>query len=281
VAEELYTKYTSTTFNYFDNCKTAAMIHKASENQQSGRENYQNIYLDLPFENVIRKYRKKNLLKCMQKYPHGRFIEIGCGPDPLFNDITEFDKMIVIEPRIMFFEMAKLQADSNPKIQIINDLIENIDGNLLEGTFDFIYIGGFLHEIDSPEMVLEVVRKICSLNTMLYTWVPNAKSFHRLLAYEMGIIDSIYQKSRHDELFQRQKVYDSTTFNKLLISNGFKVIESGSYFIKPFTHDQMDEILDQGIVDKNCIDGLEKMITYMPDLGAELWTCFIKDDKIS
>ncbi len=139
--------------------------------------------------------------------------------------------------------MAQSKAKTFSNVLIINDLIENVLDNLQGEDFNFIVIGGFLHEIDNPEIVLQAVRKMCSKKTIVYSFVPNARSFHRLLASKMGIIEDIYQKSGHDELFNRQNVYDMDTFNELLTANKFEVLDSGSYFVKPFNHDQMHELL--------------------------------------
>ncbi len=234
---------------------------------------YENNFKDLPFENVIRKYRKMKVLDIIKKYPHENFLEIGCGPDPLFNEVKDFDKMFVVEQGKMFYEMANDQAGLNKKIIIINDLIENVADELVKANIDFIVIGGFLHEIENPDEVLQSVKKICSKNTVVFSNVPNAKSFHRLLAYEMGFINSIYEKSEHDKLFQRHEVYDKESFNQLLINNGFKIIEDGSYFIKPFSNGQMDKMLNMQIIENSCLDGLDKMTKILPDMGAELFNC--------
>lgn len=130
--------------------------------------------------------------------------------------------------------MAAKKSNEDPHILIINDLIEN------------------------QNSVLEAIRNICTKNTVIYSWIPNTRSFHRLLAVEMGIVENVYEKSGHDTLFQRQNVYDIETFNSLMTKNRFKVVESGSYFVKPFTHDQMDRLLNQGIVNKSCLEGLKK-----------------------
>jgi len=203
----------------------------------TGVANYEHNYMELPFENIMREYRKKNTINIISRYPHAHFLEIGCGADPLFIDIHDFSNMVVIEPGKLFYDLAisKSKLDANPNIVIINDLIENTTEELSQYNFDFVVIGGFLHEIKNPDVVLQVVKKLCKSNTIVYSFVPNSKSFHRLLAYEMGIIKSLNQKSSHDWLFQRQSSYDINSFNQLLINNGFVIRESGSYFIKPFT----------------------------------------------
>ncbi len=248
-------------------------LMKFPDRTQARLDHYEYNYKELPFENEIRKYRKKNIQAILLKHPHNRILEIGCGPYPLFADFLDFHRMVVIEPSKLFYESAIKQSNEDPRILIINDLIENNNEFIHHETFDFIYIGGFLHEIENQSIVLGAIREICTKNTIIYSWVPNARSFHRLLAVEMGLIENVYEKSGHDALFQRQNVFDIETFNSLMTNNGFKVIESGSYFIKPFTHDQMNRLLTQGIVNKSCLEGLEKMIKFLPDMGAELFNC--------
>jgi SAM-dependent methyltransferase len=254
------------------------MENKLNKTNLSITQGYENNYIDLPFEAILREYRKMKLDVLLKEHRHGRFIEIGCGPEPLFLTIGKFEKMIVVEPAKVFFEMAQSNAKANPNILIINDFIENSVDKLKGEIIDFIVIGGFLHEIYDPDKVLQAVREICNKDTFVYSFVPNARSFHRLLAFKMGIVESIYQKSGHDELFKRNKVYDIDSFNRLLSDNGFNVVDSGSYFIKPFTHEQMEKIFTKGIINKACLDGLDKMIEYMPDMGAELWNICKKND---
>lgn len=254
------------------------MLNKGRKHKNTVDNNYESNYVNLPFEDVLREYRKRNIIKVLKGFSHKRILEIGCGPSPIFMEYSNFEKMIVVEPGIFFYNKAKELANSNPNIIIFNDLIENLKDELKSEIFDFIIIGGFLHEIKNPGIVLQAIRTICSNKTIIYSIVPNAKSFHRLLAYEMGLIDTIYQKSEHDKLFKRQKVFDIKGFNELLTKNSFKVIESGSYFIKPFTHLQMDMMLSLKIIDKSCLDGLDKLIKFLPDLGAELWNICSIDD---
>jgi hypothetical protein len=132
-------------------------------------------------------------------------------------------------------------------------------------------VGGFLHEIDNPALFLDSLRQVCSPHTIVHSFVPNARSFHRLLAFEMGIIDTVYQMSNNDVIFQRRTVFDLESFSKLFLMCQFDIKASGSYFIKPFTHIQMDQLMGAKILDSKVMDGLDRMINYMPDLGAELF----------
>jgi acetyltransferase-like isoleucine patch superfamily enzyme len=239
---------------------------------------YETNYIDLPFENRLRRYRVSKLLETIARYPHRNFLEIGSGPLPIFHSFNDFDHMVVVEPEKQFFNLVNEEAFMYPNVHIINNHIEKAFDELKNRSFDFIVIGGFLHEINNSSEVLEAVRGLCSRETIVYSYVPNANSFHRLLALKMGLIDSIYQKSEHDELFDRQNVFNRNSFNDLMKSHRFKVIDSGSYFLKPFTHSQMDDLLNKEIINEKVLDGLDRIIEFFPDMGAELWNICKIDD---
>ena len=239
-------------------------------NQQKLKK-YEADYSGLPFEDVLRKYRQQNILNILAANKPATILEIGSGPFPLFNTFNEFEKMLIVEPGESFYQQTKAYAGADERITVINDFFENVVDGLLPRTFDFIIIGGFLHEINNPDEVLQAVKKLCHRHTIVHSFVPNANSFHRLLAYEMGLIKDVYEKSLHDELFQRQQVYNMDSFQQLFINNNLKIASSGSYFFKPFTNSQMAAIASAGIIGNAVMDGLDQVIKYFPANGAELF----------
>ena len=234
-------------------------------------EKYETDYTELPFEDILREFRQKNIFSILKCNPHATILEIGSGPLPLFRDFNDYEKMVVVEPGVAFFEIAKKLANGNTRIRLINDFFETVVQELVPETFDIIIIGGFLHEISNPEEVLQAVKKVSGKNTIIHSFVPNANSFHRLVAFEMGIIKDVYQKSGHDELFNRVEVYNMDSFKKLFTQNGLTVASSGTYFLKPFTNGQMDKIVTANIIDHAVLDGLNKMTKYFPDYGSEMY----------
>ena len=59
-------------------------------------------------------------------------------------------------------------------------------------------------------------------DTIIYINVPNAKSFHRLLAYESSIINSIYEKSDTQKILQQFYTFDIQSMRNLLESLDFQ-----------------------------------------------------------
>lgn len=174
----------------------------------------------------------------------------------------------------MFYNLAKSFAGSRSNIHLFKEKIENVIEDIKSFKPDFIIIGGFLHEISNPDEVLRLIHQICSIDTVIYSFVPNARSFHRLLALEMNVINDIHQKSQHDILFNRREVYNVSSFIDLFLANGYKILDHGTIFIKPFTNAQLEKMMECGIIDESMLKGLDQMIKYIPDMGAEIWiTC--------
>ena len=96
-------------------------------------------------------------------------------------------------------------------------------------------------------------------------------SFHRLLAHEIGLIPSIFEKSDVDKKFFRNTGFDKERLINLLLSHNFKVLDFGTFFIKPFANSQLEELIRNGIVPSTIIEGLSNMIKYFPDYGAEMY----------
>ena len=119
--------------------------------------------------------------------------------------------------------------------------------------------------------MLNAIRKLCSKKTIVHINVPNANSMHRLIAIEAGLITDIHEQSEQMKRMQRRRTYDMNLLQDEIKGAGFTVVDSGSYFIKPFTHAQMQRCLDEGIIDSNVILGLERLAKYMPKFGAGIY----------
>src|SRR5947209_16710406 len=103
----------------------------------------------------------------------------------------------------------------------------------------------------------------------LHVNVPNAKSFHRLWAVEAGLIQNEYEKSPTQIRLQQSHTFDLGSLKDLVQQAGFVVEESGSYFIKPFSNAQMQQLVELGFLTQPLVQGLMKMERHLPGLGAD------------
>lgn len=237
---------------------------------------YTEKYNECSFESYQVKYRKKKVIDEINKYRPSSILEIGCGDTPLFLDVKDTD-FTIVEPSEYFASRAiELSKEHGRSVRVIHGFFENsID---ILDRYDMIICSCLLHELENPAAFLQKMFSLCDKNTIVHINVPNANSMHRVLALESGLISSKYDMSQRNIEFQQHSVYDMHSLSELICSKGGIIIDSGSYFVKPFSHKQMMDLLRQGIITEKVLDGLYNISTYMPDLCSEIYvTCKINN----
>ena len=235
---------------------------------------YQFQYKDQPFERFFILFRKRKIKEILQQYKHDCLLEIGCGLDPIFNTIDSYRTLFIVEPAHLFYEKAieDLQRlDRKSDVAIINKLIENCFMDFENVKFDFVLLSSLLHEIANPTEFLSKIRAMISSDTMIHINVPNARSFHRLLAVQMGLIKDEFQRSERNNQFQQHAIYDLDMLCGFVENNGFKVVDKGTFSFKPFTHLQMENMIQAGLITEQMLEGFYKMEKYLPGLGSEIF----------
>ena len=243
-------------------------------------DNYTNNYSVQSFEDYQVMYRRKKVLEQIRCFHPGSLLEIGVGLDPIFQYVEDVE-FTIVEPSEKFYENARKLSEVGygGRVHCLQGFFEDIAEGL-DKKFDMIICSSLLHEVEFPDKFLGAVSKVCNENTVVHINVPNANSLHRLLALESGIISNVKDKSRRNELLQQQNVFDLDTLSQLVEKNGMHIIESGSYFIKPFTHRQMYAMLEQGIIEEKVLDGFYYLEKYMPGLGSEIYVNCNKADEM-
>ena len=227
---------------------------------------------EFSFERVISRSRIQKVLASLKKYPHKSILDIGCGFDPIFQYCKNNINFTVVEPSPTFIHNVKRLAQRRPGITVIQNYFEKVY-KLFEKSkeFDFIIMSSLLHEVPDPQKLLQAIYAVCRDDTVVHINVPNVRSLHRILAFEMGMIESLFDKSRTEKEFHRNTRFDKETLFEMMRKNGFQILSFGTYFIKFFSNKQMETIIKHRIVDESFVAGLEKMIDYMPEFGCEMF----------
>jgi len=240
-------------------------------------EDYYKKYVDESFDHILSDYRKKHIeIELIKKIKPKTLVEIGCGVNPLFLDYEDFEELTIIEPADGFCAFLRESlngkyAHLKDKVKIIQKLVQDVE--VLTPSPDFIMCVGLIGEIPQPIDIISSIYRISGADTYVYISAPNENSFHRVLAKESGLISSLNELSEEQIKFQRFHVFSKKAMIDMATKAGFDVIDSGSYFIKPFTHHQMNFLIKEKLIDMRVIEGLGKMIEYMPELGAENFVC--------
>ncbi|NQV23426.1 MAG: class I SAM-dependent methyltransferase [Rhodopirellula sp.] len=235
---------------------------------------YTETYCDSSFESVQSHYRRRFVAEFLQRKKSKRILEIGCGLKSIAAEYDNFDELIIVEPSQVFCDSASIDLQSRRQLDrctFYSGLFEEVVDQVLPRRFDMILISGLLHEVNHPDEILKHVRKCCNEHTIVHVNVPNADSLHRLLAVEMGLIESPEAISTLQEKLQQQRTFNLKTLKILCEDCGFKTDESGSYFPKYFTHEQMHELMRTGILTPQILDGIFQMSKHIPSYGSEIF----------
>lgn len=236
-------------------------------------KDYENEYMQLPFEPYQVENRREKVIYLMNQYKHNNILEIGCGMEPLFKYFSDYDMMTVIEPCETFFNHAKELSRGKKDIEIINGFLENSIESLSDKKYDYIILSGLLSEVNNPEMMLSSMVMLMKHDTIAHINVPNSYSLHRLLALEMGIINTVEEKSEQSIKLQQNTVFSQESLKKLCNKCGLEVIQQGTYSPKLFTHGQLQAMIDNGVLTESVIHGMYKMEKYFKSYGSE---CYVQ-----
>lgn len=242
-------------------------------------QSYSHEYINQPFESYQVEYRKRLVLDILKKNNHKTILEVGCGVNPLFDFFTDFELLTILEPSKLFYDKAfdtVTKKNLEGKVEVFNNFFEDTIEIVDARTYDIIIISALIHEIGDLNSFFLRLKKLVKPGTIVHIDVPNANSLHRLLAVEMGLIKSQLEMSDFNIQFQQNRVFDLNLLEKLVTDYNFEVIEKGSYFIKPFTHSQMQAMMDNNIIDTKVLDGFYNLIKHFPDFGSEIYINFKK-----
>lgn len=222
------------------------------------------------FETVLVEARRRRVLASMAGYPHTRILEVGCGLEPIFSFVPEAHAYAVVEPAADFAEVARRMAEGRPTVRVLEARMEDVINEVADFRPDFVILSSLLHEVPDADGLLHAVRKVCTVETTIHVNVPNVRSFHRLLALEMGLISDVFEQSEMERRFGRHRRFDHATLLELLNAARLEVLDSGTYFVKPFTNEQMDVLVPK-LDRERLLDGLDRIVAHMPNLGAEIF----------
>lgn len=236
---------------------------------------YERAYAESPFEAVQARFRKRCLLEVLARHAPRRILEVGCGRETLALSWRTAERFVVIEPAPQFAAEARRATADLSNVTVIEDTIEGAAHALPPGddpqAFDAVLLSGLLHELADPDAVMTRIQALCGPGTLLHVNVPNARSLHRLLALEMGLIDDLTTLSERQQRLQQSRTFTLETLSAYVAGFGFEVVESGSYFVKPFTHSQMQALQGIGLLTDAMLEGLWGLAKHLPDYGSEIY----------
>lgn len=173
--------------------------------------------------------------------------------------VNEFDNLHIVEAAKDLLD----QIPDYPNVAKHHALFEEFETDL---RFDTIIMSHVLEHIYDPQVVLKRILGWLKDDGVFVVSVPNAKSLHRLVAVEMGLLTSEYQLNQRDLDLGHYRVYDLDSLRKDVSDAGFSIRHSGGYFLKPLSNGQIEQNWNQQM-----IDGFYKVGAHFQQNCAEIF----------
>jgi SAM-dependent methyltransferase len=230
---------------------------------------------DHDFESECIRARHACNLRNLQRLRPGTILEVGCGDDFLVDRARAaalpFTGWTIVEPAEAYARLADERAASDARVRVLRGYIEDVarKGGPLEGVaFDAVLLSGLLpHVPDADQVVRDAVARLRPGGHLLVT-CANARSFHRLLAVEMGLIADPRELGARNQRYGQFEVFDRESLGALLARAGLVDLRFEGYLFKPFPHPQMRAVLAQ--LPAGAGRGLDELGRRFPDNAAEI-----------
>lgn len=231
----------------------------------------------LDFETVCLAARQQHNLRQVQALQPVNVLEVGCGPELLCLQALAQPNRIAhwaaVEPAARWAEAAREMASREPRLTVVHDYIERAEAALSQlwpgPLADLVIVSGVIHETGAPEALLEAGLRWLKPGGHLLVSVPNAWSFHRLLAVQMGLAEAPEALSERNRLLGQPRVYRPQDLRELVIGSlGLEEVSLDGYLFKPFTHAQMAGLLPS--LGERGVQGLIELGRQFPQQAAEI-----------
>ena len=105
--------------------------------------------------------------------------------------------------------------------------------------FDVIEAGFVLEHVNDPGVVLTRMRRYLAPGGRMFAAVPNARSLHRLLGQQSGLLPDLYKLSDADLSLGHQRYFDVESLTALVERCGYRIERVEGLLLKPFTTRQL------------------------------------------
>lgn len=174
-----------------------------------------------------------------QRYFTGKTcLEIGPAEGYAIPMLLErFDEVMVIEGSQHLSGRLREQYPSS-RLTILCEYIENVQS---DRQFDTIIMGHVLEYTCNPLPILQKLQTWLSPTGHLFLCYSNPDSIHRQAAVIMNLLETVQTPSPLMVKLGVKKLYTQSEMTALVEEAGFRVKETGGFFLKPVSNGQMEE----------------------------------------
>jgi len=167
-------------------------------------------------------------------------IGYGILPKALLEALgSTLDRYAVVEGSSKIVEAFRAEAAAPRNMDLIHSLFEDFRP---AGKFDVIEMGFVLEHVSDPGAIVRQYSQFVTPGGTLFIAVPNARSLHRLVGHEAGLLDNLHRLSTEDLQLGHQRYFDFTSLCKLVLDAGLKIVRVEGILLKPLTSGQLKSL---------------------------------------
>lgn len=203
-----------------------------------------------PFEPILGKYQVAEALDAYKQFGnrnYGSLLDVGCSNAFLTQNYLKYFKRVdgIDSDQDLVGNARKRCPDANFYVSSIQEFTP-------ETKYDYIVVLNVFEHLEEPVEALEKLKGMINSTGIIHIQVPNAYSLNRRIGEKMQIIRDVHEVTEHDREYPRGEktlghrvIYDLETLKMEVWDSGLKSINSGGFFLKPFTNAQMQLLIDK------------------------------------
>lgn len=148
--------------------------------------------------------------------------------------VNDFERVVAVEGAADLVE----KISDAPNLVKICSLFQDFK---TDEKFDTIILNHVLEHIADPIPLLKQILSWLAPKGKFIVGVPNARSFHRMVAVKMGLLESIYSLNERDIQLGHERVYDMDLLKTQLHEAGFIIKHETGVFLKFLANGQIEK----------------------------------------
>lgn len=191
-------------------------------------------------------------------------LELGSADGQMTRRLLEvFQNVTSVEGSPSFCDKLRIDLGEFPSFRIECALFEEYEPDRV---FDTIVASHVLEHIKDPVCILKKIKDWLFPDGVLLVLVPNAFSFHRLVAVKMGLLERAEQLNDLDIRLGHRRVYTKAHLVNHLESAGWEICLTGGLLFKALSNQQIEQWFTEQM-----LDGFYELGKDFPDYAAEIY----------
>jgi 2-polyprenyl-3-methyl-5-hydroxy-6-metoxy-1,4-benzoquinol methylase len=192
-------------------------------------------------------------------------LSLGIGhhvvSDLLSNELNHtVDRYDILEGSEVIISTFKIRDEYIGRLHVHHTYFEDFEP---VAGYDAIEMGFILEHVDDPLAIVTKYKHHLNPGGRMFIAVPNARSLHRIIGFEAGLLSNLYELGPFDLKQGHKRYFDLESITRLVVESGLVIQRQMGLFLKPITTGQMKQ-LGWG---QNIVDALMKIGEGYPEMA--------------